>query len=137
MAEKEGETGIISSIDEIVSRVLGYSSFSPMVDIYETENEVIVTADIPGMDAKDLTINLVGDNLIIKGERKREYEEGKEESGSFRRSERQFGEFSRSFTLPCDVREEEVDAAYRAGVLHVRLPKSEGCRRKPVTVTVH
>jgi HSP20 family protein len=94
----------------------------PAVDISESEKEIIIHAEIPGVDAKDLDITLSGRNFTIKGERKQEQEEKRE---SYHRIERRYGSFHRSFELPADVDGDKVEAAYEDGVLTVNLPKSK------------
>ena len=86
------------------------------------------------MDQKDLDVNLAGDVLTIKGEKKAEHEERGED---FHRIERSYGSFSRSLTLPCEVQEDKVEAHYKNGVLSLKLPKSETCKTKAVKITIH
>jgi len=92
----------------------------PAVDISESEKEIIIHAEIPGVDAKDRDITLSGRTLTIKGERKQKQEEKKE---NYHRIERRYGSFSRSFELPSDVDEGRVEVAYKDGVLTVKLLK--------------
>ncbi|MBW2078151.1 MAG: Hsp20/alpha crystallin family protein [Deltaproteobacteria bacterium] len=94
----------------------------PSVDVSETGKEVIVHAEIPGMDPKDIDISLSGNLLTLKGERKRE-EENKGES--FHRIERSYGAFTRTIQLPADVNSNKVDATCKDGVLKVRMPKTK------------
>jgi HSP20 family protein len=95
--------------------------FTPRVDIKDTGKEIRVTADLPGMEEKDLEISLGGDMLTIKGERKEEKEEKGEERYCLERS---YGAFRRSFALPCDVDPNKAAAAYKKGVLTITLPKT-------------
>ena len=106
----------------------------PAVDISESEKEIIIHAEIPGVDAKDLDITLSGRTLTMKGERKQEQEEKKE---NYHRIERRYGSFSRSFELPSDVDESRVEAAYKDGVLTVNLPKikEQSAKRKRVKIS--
>ncbi len=128
----------MTAIDEVVGKVLGTSTFSPYVDICYTGNDLIVMADIPGVDENDLDIKLIGDTLVLKGERKNDRGEHEQEgSGEFLKTERRFGGFSRSLKLPCDIQAESVQAVYKDGVLSLRLPKVEGCRRNAVNITLH
>lgn len=92
----------------------------PLMDVSETDKEMVVTAEMPGMDEKDFEISLSGDVLTIKGEKKLEHEQ---KNGDSYYRERRFGSFSRSLRLPFEVKDEEIDAAYRKGVLTVRVPK--------------
>jgi HSP20 family protein len=109
-------------------------AFSPVVDITENDNDIIVRAEIPGMEQKDLDVNLAGDVLTIKGEKKAEHEEKGE---NFHRIERSYGSFSRTFALPCEVQEDKVEASYKNGILSLKLPKSETCKKESVKITVH
>ncbi len=96
--------------------------FVPSVDISETESDIIVQAEIPGIDPKDLDISLSGRLLTIKGEKKSEHEEKKE---NYHRIERKYGSFSRTLELPADVDADKVEAVYKDGVLKITLPKTE------------
>ena len=92
----------------------------PSVDVSETSKEIIVNAEIPGVDAKDIDVNLEGNLLTIRGERKREHEEKEE---NFHRIERSYGSFYRSLQLPSSVDGEKIKATYRKGVLRITMPK--------------
>src|SRR5512138_3151409 len=96
----------------------GQGEIMPAFDISEADDHITVRADLPGTDAKNIDISLSGNVLTIRGVRKDERTEEKE---NYFFSERQFGSFSRSFTLPPDVREEGIEAEYRDGVLHVTI----------------
>lgn len=107
--------------------------FSPALDFLETDEELIVKGEFPGIEAKDIDINLTGNTLTIRGEKKEE----KEEKGErYHRVERSFGSFSRSFTLPCEVEEDKVSATYKDGVLTLKLPKCPAARKKTVKIDV-
>lgn len=95
--------------------------FRPRVDVKETDKEISVTAELPGVDEKDVEISLAGDVLTIKGEKKAEKEEKSEERYHFERS---YGAFRRSFSLPCEVDADKATAAYKKGVLTITLPKT-------------
>ena len=112
------------------SRVFG-ASFSPAIDILEKDNEILITAEIPGIDQKDLEVDLTGGVLTIKGEKKEEREEKGE---NFHRVERSFGRFSRSFALPSEVQEDKVEAKYKDGILSLILPKTESSKAKKIPV---
>lgn len=103
----------------------------PLADVKETDEEVVVTMDLPGMDKGDVEITVTEDALEVKAERKTEKEETGEE---FRRKERTFARFERSLTLPAEVRAEEAKASLKDGVLEVHLPKVEVTTRKKVTI---
>ncbi len=103
----------------------------PSVDLSETDKEFIVKAELPGMDAKDINVSLENDVLTIRGERKHEHEEKKE---NFHRIERSYGSFCRAFRLSRDVDGAQVDADYKNGVLKIRLPKSGKNGEKKIEV---
>jgi HSP20 family protein len=148
---KERETAPITSpwlfrsdFDDFIERFFGEEplarhgifggAFSPAVDIVENDDDIVVKAEIPGMEQKDLDVNLSGDVLTIKGEKKAEHEE---KGDNFHRIERSYGSFSRSIALPCEVQEDKVEATYKHGVLSLKLPKTETCKKKSVKITVH
>jgi HSP20 family protein len=103
------------------------------VDIHETENELVLKADLPGINEKDLDIRVENNMLTIRGERKFE-QEVKEDN--YLRVERSYGSFSRSFSLPNTVNTEAIDAEYKNGVLRVVMPKRAESKPKPVKVNV-
>src|ERR1700729_224993 len=107
--------------------------WAPAVDIVETENELILKADVPGVDLKDIDIQLENGTLTVKGERKLEIEE---KNKGFHRMERSYGSFVRYFTLPDTVDPEHVRAGYEAGVLTITLPKKEVAKPKAIKVQV-
>ncbi len=106
----------------------------PAFDISEADDHFKVRADLPGIDAQNIDISLSGNVLTISGEKQDERTEEKE---NYFYSERQFGSFSRSFTLPSDVKEEGIEATYKDGVLQVTVPKSETIQRKKIEVKTH
>jgi HSP20 family protein len=95
-------------------------SFAPTVDVAETDKEVVITAEMPGLDEKDFEVSLSGDLLTLKGEKKAEHEQ---KNGDAYYMERRFGSFARSIRLPFEVKDENVEARYDKGILTVRLPK--------------
>jgi HSP20 family protein len=95
-------------------------AMTPLVDVAETEKEVVVTAELPGLDEKDFEVTLAGDVLTIKGEKKVEREE---KDGDAYYVERQFGSFSRSLRLPFEAGDATVEAKFDRGLLTVRIPK--------------
>ena len=105
--------------------------FTPAFDISETENELIVRGEIPGMDKEDMDIHLTDGLLTIRGEKRHEKEEKKE---NYHRTERSYGAFSRSIGLPFDVETDKVDANYKDGVLKLTLPKSKKAKLKKIEV---
>ncbi len=112
---------------------LALSDWPVPVDVYETRDEIVVRAEVPGMDPKQVKTALTGDQLTICGHRERE---GKTEDRSFVRVERRYGGFSRSFTLNVPVVADQVTANYRDGVLEVRLPKAEEVKPKEIHINV-
>ena len=127
--------------DDFVERFFGREradwlssrAFSPVVDISETEHEIMIKAELPGIDQKDIDVSLSGDVLTIKGEKKEEKEEKRE---NVHRIERSYGSFSRSFTLPCEVKSDAVEAKFKDGVLSLKLPKSETAKKKSIAINV-
>ena len=107
-------------------------TWTPAVDVAETESEIVVRAELPGMRQEEIDIELTGDTLTLRGERKLETEERKE---NLVRVERAYGRFQRSFTLATPIQGEKVSASYRDGILEIRLPKSEATRPRKVQVT--
>jgi len=110
---------------------LAASAWAPAVDIYETENEVVLTAEIPGVDEKDIEIKVEDDTLTIRGERKFE-KETKEEN--FHRIERAYGSFFRSFALPSYVDHDKIEAEHENGVLRIRMPKKAELKPRKVKI---
>src|SRR5579863_8985284 len=107
--------------------------WAPAVDIVETENELVLKADVPGVALKDIDIQLENGTLTVKGERKFEKDE---KNKGFHRMERSYGSFVRYFTVPDSVDSEHVKAAYEAGVLTITLPKKEIAKPKAIKVQV-
>jgi len=105
--------------------------FVPPVDITETAGEYIISAEIPGIDPQGIEVRLEGNTLILRGEREQEHDV---DEGTMHRSERTFGAFSRSFTLPQDVDGEGIAARFRNGVLTVNVPKSHRAPTKQVPI---
>jgi len=105
----------------------------PAIEIYEEKDEVVVKAELPGMKKEDLEINLSGDILTIKGEKKKE-EEVKEKGSYY--SERSYGSFERSIEIPENVLSDKIRASFKEGVLEVRLQKSEETKRKEIKIKV-
>ncbi len=105
----------------------------PVVDFAEHDKEYIVSAELPGMDEKDLEVKLSSGVLTIRGEKK---EERKEEQPSYRVSERRYGSFERSFRLPEGVEEEKIDAKFVKGLLTIRLPKSKEALQKEKRIPI-
>ena len=108
-------------------------AFAPPVDIYEDEHSIQLKLEVPGIDEKDLDIRVENNVLTVSGERKFEKEEKEE---NFRRVERRYGSFSRSFTLPNTVNTDDIQAEYTNGVLNVRLAKRAEAKPKQIKVNI-
>jgi HSP20 family protein len=109
------------------------TAWTPFVDVYETENELVIKADLPDMNEKELDIRVENNTLTIRGERK--FEQTVKED-NYLRIERNYGSFSRSFGLPNTVNTEAIKADYKNGVLSVELPKSAESKPKQIKVNV-
>ncbi len=108
-------------------------AFVPPVDVYEDENSIQLSLEVPGIDEKDIDIRLENNTLTVRGERKFEKEEKEE---NFHRIERRYGTFTRSFTLPQTVNSEDVQADYEKGVLKIKLAKRAEAKPKQIKVNV-
>ena len=106
---------------------------TPSLDVYEEKDNVVIKAELPGMKKEDVEVNLAGETLTIKGEKK-EDKEVKEDD--YYRRERSYGSFLRSVALPCEVKSEEIKASFKDGVLEVRLPKTEEAKKKSIAVKI-
>jgi HSP20 family protein len=109
------------------------SSFVPPVDIYETEQNIVLKLEVPGIDQKDLDIRIENNTITVRGERKFE-SEVKEEN--FHRVERRYGNFQRSFSLPNTVSTDNVTADYENGILKITLAKRAEAKSKQIKVNV-
>jgi len=118
---------------EAQDQSLSTSAFAPPVDVYEDEHNVTLKIEVPGIDEKDIDVRIENNTLTVHGERKFEKEEKEE---NFRRVERQYGSFTRSFTLPTTVDAEKVSAHYDKGILKVSLPKKAEAKPKQIKVNV-
>jgi HSP20 family protein len=122
---------------DTVNRILSDAQvrpWTPAVDIYETENELVVKADLPDVEMKDIDIHMENGTLALKGERK--FENAEQKKG-YHRVERSYGTFARYFTLPETVDAEKVHAAYSNGVLTIALPKKEVAKPRQIRVEVN
>ena len=106
---------------------------APAVDLFEEKDEIVVKAELPGMEKDNIEVNLTDHTLTIKGEKKKE-EEVKEEK--YYRSERSYGAFVRTLELPADVHGDKAKATFKNGILEVRLPKTEDAKSKEIEVKV-
>ena len=107
-------------------------NWNPVVDVYDNDDNIVLKAEIPGIDKKDIEIDVKGRVLTLKGERSSD-NEVKEDN--YYRRERCFGKFERAFTLPVNVELDKIKANYKDGVLEIEIPKPE--EKKPKQITVH
>lgn len=118
---------------EASEEALMTTSFAPPVDIYEDEHAITLKMEVPGIDEKDIDVRIDGNTLSVRGERKLEKDEKEE---NYRRIERQYGSFTRSFTLPSSVDPTQVSAYYERGVLKVNLAKKAEAKPKQIKINV-
>ncbi|HXJ04244.1 MAG TPA: Hsp20/alpha crystallin family protein [Candidatus Acidoferrum sp.] len=135
-----GSATLQEQVNRLFGNVLEHSaeesnltSWAPAVDIYETEHELVVKADLPEVDPKDLDIRVENNLLTIRGERKFEKKVNEE---NYLRVERAYGSFSRSFSLANTVNSEAIKADYQNGVLTLTIPKREEAKPKQIKVNV-
>jgi len=121
------------SFSEGREEALTTTSFAPPVDVYEDEHNVTLKIEVPGIDEKDIDVRIENHTLTVHGERKFEKEEKEE---NYRRVERQYGSFTRTFTLPNSIDPEHVTANYDKGVLKVKLAKKAEAKPKQIKVNV-
>jgi HSP20 family protein len=129
---------IREEMQDLLSRTFGeegdffsLNRIAPSLDLSETSGALEVRMDVPGMEAKDIDIQVNANVLTVSGERK---EEREEKGKTYHRVERRVGSFSRSVTLPCPVKEDGVDAQYKNGILTIKLPKTEEAKARKITV---
>ena len=128
-------------MDRLWSRLLGETPFArtlteewlPSVDVSETKDNIVVKAELPGLEAKDVNVSISGDLLTIKGEKKKEEEEKDEHHYCV---ERYYGAFQRVFQLPTGVKADKVEATFDKGVLKVTIPKVEEAKKKEIEIKV-
>lgn len=134
----------LATVSDIFERFLGRSLkptfsllqdgfWSPAVDVYDKKDRLVAKVELPGIDKKDVKINIDGDVLNIKGEVRKE-QETKEKDCYY--SERAYGNFSRSILLPVVVQKEKAKASYKDGILTIDLPKSEDVKSKEIEIEV-
>ncbi len=107
----------------------------PAVDVVDKQKEVLVRAELPGLDQKDIDVRLSDDLLTIRGEKKDEHEEG-EEDGSYYVSERRYGTFERTIRVPQGIDADKVEASFSKGVLTVTLPKTREAQDRSKKINV-
>ena len=118
---------------EVPEEALTTTSYAPPVDIYEDEHNITLKLEVPGIDEKDIDVLIENTTLTVHGERRIEKEEKEE---NFRRVERQYGSFTRSFTLPSSVDPGQVSADHSKGVLKITLAKKAEAKPKQIKVNV-
>jgi HSP20 family protein len=107
--------------------------WSPLVDVSEDNDAIVIKVDLPGVEQKEIDIEMTGDTLTIKGERKFADEANRDK---YVRIERQYGAFQRSFTIGIPIEPDKVKATYRDGILELTIPKAEITKPRKVQVTV-
>jgi HSP20 family protein len=122
------------AISQLLSEPATARPWTPAVDIRETENALVVKADLPDVDEKDIDIRIENGTLALKGERK--FEKDETVKGGYHRIERSYGAFARYFTLPDTVDAEKVQAEFKNGVLTITLPKKEAAKPRTIKVEV-
>jgi HSP20 family protein len=105
---------------------------APRVDVLDRDNEIVVRAEIPGVSKEDLDVSLTDDTVTIRGTAR--HEEEREEKGQYYRRELEYGEFSRTVTLPTSVDTNKAAAKFHDGILELTLPKMEGAKRRTVKI---
>lgn len=139
MAPWSGMTGLKREMDELLERFFeprgdlfaGMGDWRPQIDVSETKDAIVVKAEVPGIEPKEIAVTLEGDVLTIKGEKRQEQEEKDEK---YYRVERSYGGFARSFRLPVAVDAGKVAAAFKNGVVTVTLPKSAAAKGTTIPI---
>lgn len=114
------------------STLLG-GQWSPAIDVYDSKDNILVKADLPGLTKDEIEVSIENDNLVIKGEKKKDTEVKEE---NYYKTERFYGSFYRTVELPAQVETDKVDAKYEDGVLSLTLPKKEDAKPKQITIDV-
>ena len=119
-------------LEELVPREEGERVFAPVVDVYETDQELVVKAELPGVKKENVEVSIRDNALYIRGEQKAEREE---KTKAYHRVERVYGRFERVLPLPTDVKVESAKAEFKDGVLEIRIPKAEGAKERKIEIT--
>ncbi len=119
-------------LEELMPREEAERAFAPVVDVYETDQDLVVKAELPGVKKENLEVSIRDNALYIKGEKKEEKEEKTE---TYHRVERVYGRFERTIPLPTDVKLESAKAEFKDGVLEIRIPKAEGAKEKKIEIS--
>ncbi len=126
------EPGLLHRLDLKEDDSITSYLWAPLVDIYETNEDIVVKAEIPGMKKEDIEINITDNVLTIKGEKK---QERKMQNEDYHRIECSYGTFQRSFSLPKAIKPDNVTASYKDGVLTITIPKAEEVKPKRIQIT--
>ena len=119
-------------MEELMPREEGERVFAPVVDVYETDQELVVKAELPGVKKENVEVTIRDNALHIRGEKKEEKEEKTE---TYHRVERVYGKFERVRPLPTDVKVEAAKAEFKDGVLEIRIPKAESSKEKKIEIS--
>ena len=111
----------VTDVEPFLRSDIGWAA-TPVVDIVEKDKQYLITAELPGLDADNIELKIANNTLTIKGEKKQEREEKKE---NYHFSERRYGSFQRSFTVPAGTDADKIEASFKNGVLTVTLPKTD------------
>ncbi|MGO8792970.1 MAG: Hsp20/alpha crystallin family protein [Terriglobia bacterium] len=133
MTVQEQLSHVFSDMQERTGEESNLTAWAPAVDIYETENELVIKADLPEVNPQDLDIRVANNILTIRGERKFEKKVDEE---NYLRIERAYGSFTRSFSLANSVKSDEIKADYQNGALTLHIPKAEEAKPKQIKVSV-
>jgi len=133
MTLQEKLSHVFGDVPERTGEESNLTTWAPAVDIYETENELVIKADLPEVNPQDLDIRVANNILTIRGERKFE---NKVDEENYLRIERAYGAFTRSFSLANSVKSEEIKADYQNGALTLHIPKAEEAKPKQIKVNV-
>ena len=135
--DAEPAQGFKTQLDSLFEDWFGRSmggKLAPRIDVSETDTEVTLTAELPGVEEKDIDVSLTGDQLTIRGEKRSEHEENKDEQGRImRRVERSYGAFQRTMTLAYQIEPDQISATFKNGVLKLVLPKPEDGQKRAET----
>ena len=112
-------------------REINNDYWTPPVEAWETEKEIFLSLDLPGISAEELDLQIEGDQLTIRGERK-----ASDEQRNYRRKEKVYGKFYRAFNLTTPIEREKVTATYKSGVVEITLPKTEAVKPKQIKISV-
>lgn len=116
-----------------MTRLMAGMEPAPSVDIFEEGDTIVIKTELPGMAKEDVEVNLTDDTITLSGEKRKEE---KIERKDYHRLERSYGAFKRSFPLPADVQTDKAKAVFKNGVLEIRIPKTEGSKKKEKKIKI-